>query len=219
MRTRRPRGRRAFGITSVSRRCRAPRVERTAAPKRPEAIEPMMTPIRTRFCAPWVSRSRPLPLREWHGRRISAPPARGSSLPGRRPRCCARRKAHRDEKDQAASRGHQSRDGQAGGVEERDDDDRREVVHDREREEKRLQQGRDLVAEQAEDAEREGNVGRGGDRPAACLGRPDAGNAEWRASCNASRSRRASSIQWKSRKTIAPVCETDTLTVQSLDGA
>ena len=52
-------------------------------------------------------------------------------------------------------------------IEERDDDDRAEIVEDRERRQEDLEGGRHARAEEREHAEREGDVGRGRDRPAA----------------------------------------------------
>ena len=52
------------------------------------------------------------------------------------------------------------------GVEERDHDDRADVVDDREREEEQLQVARDLGAGDREDRDGERDVGRHGDRPA-----------------------------------------------------
>ena len=51
-------------------------------------------------------------------------------------------------------------------VEERDDDDGAEVVDDREREEEDAQRSRNALAEQREDADREGDVGRHRNAPA-----------------------------------------------------
>ena len=59
----------------------------------------------------------------------------------------------------------------ARGVEEGDDEDGAEVVDDREREEQHPERGGDALAEEAEDAEREGDVGRHGDAPARARGR------------------------------------------------
>ena len=74
---------------------------------------------------------------------------------------------HGDE-DRDADRGKAERQQrQVGGVEDRDDDDGAEVVDDREREQKDLQALGHAVAEQADHAHGERDVGGGRDRPAA----------------------------------------------------
>ncbi len=73
---------------------------------------------------------------------------------------------HDDEDGDADRREPERQQRQVRGVEDRDDDDGAEVVDDRERQQKDLQALRHAIAEQADHAHREGDVGGGGDRPA-----------------------------------------------------
>ena len=68
----------------------------------------------------------------------------------------------------AAPASHSTSDGT--GVEDRDDEDRADVVDDREGEQEELQPGRDARAEQREHSDRERDIGRHRDAPPAAAG-------------------------------------------------
>ena len=69
-------------------------------------------------------------------------------------------------------------DRQAGCVEQRDDDDGGKVIDHGQRQQERLHDRRHLVAEQAENPQRKGDIGRSRDRPAADLCRVQTDDAD-----------------------------------------